>query len=389
MKIRNHLKGVVSFRAYGGYFESYINAAVAEHKKLWKIYKSDGVFYGYTYAKQYPRLARLAKKYGVRLRVNHRHGIPFLINRYRKRAGLLIGFLVFICFLYTMQNFIWKIEVVGNQNIKAELILEKAKNSGLYRGAFLKNLDLKGVKKELEYQLPDIAWMTLNRTGSRVVIEIKETTQKPDITIETPCNLIAKKDGIIKYMEVYNGEKAVQIKDVVNKGDLLVSGVVEDKFQQTRFLSASGKIIAETYDEVVFEQPLNIEKKEYTGVVKTRNCLNLFGFRMPLYIAVHLDGSYEKILENHQLKIMGNELPIGIDKTILKEYRIVKQQYQEKEAYELLEKKAVNYEKSIDKEVKILSKEMNKNTVEGICKLTISYTFEEDIAQKEKIEITD
>ncbi len=282
MKLFKYCRGVIRFRAYGGYFERFLNEAQSEGFQLWNIQKRNGIYYGRTRIKNYLKLARLARKCGVRLRTEQRNGLPFLLHRYRKRIGLVIGVFFFLTFLLMMQNFIWEIEVTGNNTLTTEQILSVARESGLQRGTSLIGLNLRVIQKDMEYHLPGVAWLTLNRKGSKVVIELHETEKKPDIADDqTPCNLIAKKDGVIKYMEIYEGEKMVKVKDSVCKGDLLVSGVTEDKFQQTRLLHSEGKVIAETYTEKTFSLPLETEEKKYTGMVKTRKHLNLFGFKLP------------------------------------------------------------------------------------------------------------
>ncbi len=390
MKLFKYCRGVIRFRAYGGYFERFLNEAQSEGFQLWNIQKRNGIYYGRTRIKNYLKLARLARKCGVRLRTEQRNGLPFLLHRYRKRIGLVIGVFFFLTFLLMMQNFIWEIEVTGNNTLTTEQILSVARESGLQRGTSLIGLNLRVIQKDMEYHLPGVAWLTLNRKGSKVVIELHETEKKPDIADDqTPCNLIAKKDGVIKYMEIYEGEKMVKVKDSVCKGDLLVSGVTEDKFQQTRLLHSEGKVIAETYTEKTFSLPLETEEKKYTGMVKTRKHLNLFGFKLPLFIAVPIEGTYEKELTQEPLILFGKELPIGLEKMEYKEYQSIKKSYTNEEAEEILMKQISEFEKKELENAKIISREMVKTENNGAYVIKVDYICEEDIAQKEEIMINE
>lgn len=390
MKIIRYYKGSVRFYLRSGCFEDLLNAVKKTNLRIWDIQKKNGVFYGTTEVKRYKELARLARSVGVLLQVKKRNGFPFLVHRYQKRIGLLIGAAFFLCFLLVMQNFIWEIEVSGNQTLTTEQILITAKEIGLHRGTGLFGTDLKTMQKTLEYRLPGVAWLTLNRTGSKVVIELHESEQKPDIADEEyPCNLVAKKDGVIKYMEVYEGEKMVKINDVVCKGDILVSGVTEDKFQQTRLLHADGEIIAETYTKETFSQPLEIEEKIYTGKNESRKYLDLFGFQIPLFFAFPLDGDFEKTQISEPLILFGKELPIGLETLELKEFQVLKKTYTLAEAEALLNQKIAEYEECTLKNAKIISKETEKEESNGAFVIKVSYICEENIAQKEEIMINE
>lgn len=390
MKIIKYYKGSLSFSAYGGYFEQFLNDVKKQGLHIWNIKKRDGIFYGKTDVKRYLELSRLARKSGVRLRIKKRNGLPFLLHRYHRRIGLLIGVIFFFCFLSVMQNFIWEIEVSGNQALSETEILERAKELGLHRGTTIYGTDFKSLQKNLEYRLPGIAWLSLNRKGSLVVIELHESEEKPEITDRRiPCNLIAKKDGLIKYMEIYQGQKMVKVNETVCKGDILVSGVVEDKFQQTRLLHADGSVIAETYLEETFIQPFEIEEKVYTGKKKEHNYIHLFGFRVPLFLSFGLNGNYDKEQTENPLILFGKNLPVGLEKLELKEYQLVKKTYTQAEAEQVLKGKMEVYETELSKKVKMISKNTERLEQNGAFVIKVSYICEENIAQKEEIMINE
>ncbi|MDD6237465.1 MAG: sporulation protein YqfD [Clostridiales bacterium] len=381
-----YMKGTLRFRAYGGYFERFINLAAQNGYSLWGVYKKDQIFYGMTTVKDYKKLAKTAKKAGVRLRVADKKGFPFLVHRYRNRFGLLIGICFFVLFLLFMQNFVWQIDVVGNQNIQTKQIEDLAKSLGLHTGAYLHNINFEQIQREMELQLPNIAWITVNHNKTKVVIELCESTKIPDMEGEdTPSNLVAKKDGIIKYMEIYSGQKIVKQGDIVSEGDLLVSGIQEDQFQQTHFYPSRGKIIAETYQTKTFSQPLQFSDKQYTGQVKKRHYLDLFGLKVPMFLAFHMEGTFERSQQYAPLVLFQKQFPLGWYTLEYKEFQTVQREYTTQEAEEVLLKQIEIYETKELQNIKIISKEMEKTESENSYEISISYTFEEDIAKEEKI----
>lgn len=381
-----YMKGTLRFRAYGGYFERFINLAAQNGYSLWGVYKKDQIFYGMTTVKDYKKLAKTAKKAGVRLRIADKKGFPFLVHRYRNRFGLLIGICFFVLFLLFMQNFVWQIDVVGNQNIQTKQIEDLAKSLGLHTGAYLHNINFEQIQREMELQLPNIAWITVNHNKTKVVIELCESTKIPDMEGEdTPSNLVAKKDGIIKYMEIYSGQKIVKQGDIVSEGDLLVSGIQEDQFQQTHFYPSRGKIIAETYQTKTFSQPLQFSDKQYTGQVKKRHYLDLFGLKVPMFLAFHMEGTFERSQQYAPLVLFQKQFPLGWYTLEYKEFQTVQREYTTQEAEEILLKQIEIYETKELQNIKIISKEMEKTESENSYEISISYTFEEDIAKEEKI----
>lgn len=386
VEFMRYMKGTLRFKAYGGYFERFINLAAQNGYSLWGVYKQDQIFYGVTTVKDYRKLAKTAKKAGVRLRIADKKGFPFLVHRYRERLGLLIGICFFVSFLLFMQNFVWQIDVVGNQTIRTEQVEDLAKSLGLHTGAYLHNINFKQIQREMELQLPDIAWITVNHNKTKVVIELCESTKIPNMEgDDTPGNLVAKKDGVIKYMEIYSGQKIVKPGDIVSAGDLLVSGIQEDQFQQTHFYSSRGKVIAETYQTKKFSQSLKFVDKQYTGQIKKRHYLDLFGLKMPMFLAFHMEGTFERSQTYAPLVLFEKQFPLGWYTLEYKEYQSVNREYTMQEAEKILLGQIEEYETKELQNVKIISKELEKAEGKNSYEITVHYTFEEDIAKEEKI----
>ena len=66
-----------------------------------------GGFCGHCAARQYPRLAALARRYRVRLRVRKKQGLYFRVRPLLRRAGLWAGLAVFLPLLLWTQQFVW------------------------------------------------------------------------------------------------------------------------------------------------------------------------------------------------------------------------------------------------------------------------------------------
>ena len=59
----------------------------------------------------------------MNVKINARHGFPFILQQYRRRKIMLAGIFIFILFVVMANQFVWDIEVRGNETVKAADIL--------------------------------------------------------------------------------------------------------------------------------------------------------------------------------------------------------------------------------------------------------------------------
>ena len=83
------------------------------------------------------------------------------------------------------------------------------------------------LEKRLRNEFDDITWVSARLEGTRLVVEIEENnTASAKEKEQTPCSLKASKSGIIARMITRRGTPLVKKGDQVEKGDLLVSGLL-------------------------------------------------------------------------------------------------------------------------------------------------------------------
>ena len=82
------LWAAVEFTARSGSTEALLTAAARAGLHLYGVTALPGGFCGHCAARQYPRLAALARRYRVRLRVRKKQGLYFRVRPLLRRAGL-------------------------------------------------------------------------------------------------------------------------------------------------------------------------------------------------------------------------------------------------------------------------------------------------------------
>jgi len=332
---------------------------------------------GYIPVKEYKPAAKLAKRVGVRLRIIKKQGIYFKIRRYKGRKGFVISGVVTVLLLIFLQNFVWTIEINGNEAVTDSQILGSARQHGLKIGTFLPTENLEKIRLSMSGDLPSLSFISLNKLGSRIEIEVAEEVPKPYILDNnTPYNIVAAKTAKIISSEIYSGQKMFKDGDTVSKGDLLVSGIIETDDQKALYRHSLAKIKGETIFEKEFSIPLNQTEKIYSGERKNRYKIVLFGRKIPLFF---------KNKYNRKFDIASSSKPFGIEKETLIFYDETPITFSEKEALALIEKSIGNYEKEDLQDAEIISRETSAFVRDNILVCKINYHCIEDIVSFVKI----
>ena len=101
------LWAAVEFTACNGSTEALLTAAARAGLHPYGVTALPGGFGGRCAAWQYPRLAALARKHRVRLRIRRKLGLYFRLRPLLRRAGLWAGLTVFVPLLLFAQQFVW------------------------------------------------------------------------------------------------------------------------------------------------------------------------------------------------------------------------------------------------------------------------------------------
>ncbi|NLJ40716.1 MAG: sporulation protein YqfD [Clostridiales bacterium] len=252
LKIWDFLLGYLVIRVEGLSLEKFINLCISRGIKLWGIRRI-----GYTSLttkirikgfKALPPILRIIK---CKVRIVHKKGFPFLINRFRHRKMLLVGLLIFLVLLYGLSSFIWSVEVEGSKNINTDLIYRLLKEKGVKTGVYKGMLNLWDIENEMLIEVPEISWISIEFKGTKAIVKAVERVNPPELIDKSiPCNIIASKDGIIDKLIIMEGEAAVGIGDTVTKGKLLVSGIIEHEDTRiVRYVHSRANVLARVWYE--------------------------------------------------------------------------------------------------------------------------------------------
>lgn len=224
------------------------------------------------------------------VRTEREFGLPQLVYRYRRRIGLPIGAALFCVILFLSGQFVWDIDLKGNERISNVQIYDTLRSLGCGIGSYIPGMDLYSVCSEYLLADPEIAWISVNMEGTVAHVEVIEKEYRSRAELELPddsrpSNLIASRDGVVVSWELAGGEPAVRAGQVVRKGELLVSGIVENKKSDTgqfRLERSAGKVLAQTVRIVSCSVPLSGEKTVYRDAFTAERSVIFFGKEIKL-----------------------------------------------------------------------------------------------------------
>ncbi len=380
------MRGYVCFTVSGRYPERFLNITARQGIRLWKVERRGDGFRACMYRSDYRSIRSSARKSGVRLQVCEKSGLPQLAFRYRRRAGLVAGGCAFVVTVFLMSLFVWSVQITGLDTLSEVQIRSILREKGLYVGAFKPAIDAVSLADEVMIENREIGWMAVNLSGSLASVEVKEEAPAPEVEdIETPCNIKAKCDGLILNMKTAEGTAAVREGSAVIRGQLLVSGVMENADGGSRLVHASSKVLARVKHEASFSVPERLSVMLPSGEIAERLSAELFGIRIPYYVN-GVGSPYSVTREYTEAPVpMGVQLPVGRVRERVSALESVELQLDENSAKELLERQAMLYEVFNLADYTVEERASAITCRDGSFTLNMTYTCEGDIGMESPI----
>lgn len=386
-----YLRGYIKFTVSenGGSAERFLNLCAHHSVSIWRMVKREDCCGGYTSVRGYRKMRSLARKAGVRLRVGERHGAPFVAHRYRRRWGIAAGAALFAILLVVSQQFVWAVRVEGCEQLEPRVLLSALEELGVKRGARISTIDARDVRQLITLRIGALSWATLNLQGTTATLVIRERTPPPPkVDTNIPANVVAARDGQIMRMEVTDGRSLCKKGDVVARGDLLVSGVNEDRWGLTHLIRANARIVAHVPETLEVAIPLQQETVTLTGKVLKRHYINLFGARLPLFIYRGVEGTYKLERMTTMPTVLGTAMPFTVTRESYLFYERGEERISEETALRLARRELARSETTLWGE-NLLSANYRASTVDNVLTLCGDYLVEQDIAKQVEIPLFD
>ncbi|MGN0372268.1 MAG: sporulation protein YqfD [Enterocloster sp.] len=337
-------KGYIRLELKGYSPERFLNLCSARGIEIWGIKCGPGGDYRFCMTVEgYRRVQPLVRKAEVRLHILERFGLPFFIYRYKKRWYFAAGIAGFFAVLYIMSLFIWDIRFEGNYRYTYDTLLTFLESEEICYGMKKSAVDCDRLEDAIRENFPEITWVAARVSGTRLLIHVKENEVLSSVPLkdETPCDIVAVKEGIITSMIVRQGTTCVKVGDQVEEGQILVKGWVplrDDSGTEIggTLVRADADISARTFCSYEKKLPLVREVRADTGRRRKGWYLKAGPWSFTLLLPVPENRQWDYSMEEYQLKLFANYyLPFYLGIIEGKEMVSYEKNYTKKELEEL------------------------------------------------------
>lgn len=247
--LKQHYTGYVRVRLTGRSPERFFNLCRSSKILLWNIACEKEEYRFFLLLPDFYRIRPFAKKAGVRVRIQEKLGLPFFLYRNRKRKLFAVGAASFFLLLFVLSRFIWNISFSGNLLFTDDMLTGQLREIGVCYGMPKRGVDCDRIEEEFRSRCPRIVWVSAHVSGTRLQIRIRENETADGIPLreESPRNLVAETAGTVVSILVRAGKAAVQPGDEVEKGQILVEGMLpvtndSGEVERTLFVRADADI---------------------------------------------------------------------------------------------------------------------------------------------------
>ena len=241
-----------------------------------------------------------------------------------KRPGLFIGAAICIFTLLFSGLFVWDVTLDTSGGENAERIMRVLTENGLKRGALKASVDRKRLENLVMLSCPDVSYIAINLTGNDVNVRTDERVIKQTSDNNAPCDLTAKEDGFIIRYETYKGRPVCETENVVKRGDVLITGLVETKHHGIERVHSSGRVFALVKRSYLVSVPAEYYEKTYTGNEYKTVTLKVFSLDLTVKNDIRKENC--DIFEStDRVSVAGAvDLPIFVQTTLYREYKNIK-----------------------------------------------------------------
>ena len=384
-----YILGYVNISVEGYYIERFINICLSKGILIWNVKREKSTYMRANVGiKDFKRLKEVSRKTKCKLQIERKRGLPFLMNRYRKRKIFAVLLVIVAILMFVTSKFIWNIEIEGTDRIPQEEILNNLTENGLSVGTLKSKINSQEIINKIRLERDDIAWMNIDLSGTNVIVKIVETTEKPEIIKQDEyCNIVSNKRAQITKITANTGTVLVKPGDIVTENTILIGGWMEGKFTGIRYVHASGDIEAKVWYSKKEKMELNQTSLKKTGNEEKRYDITLNKFKINLYKTLPNFQKCDTIYEEKKIKLFSDfYLPITLGISTYYELQEEKISLKPEEAKEILEEKLKKeLSEEIEDKSNIKDIKVNVHEEEGAIEVEVIYEVLEHIGTEEKI----
>lgn len=386
-----YILGYIRITIEGYYIERFINVCISNKILIWNVKREkDGIkLFLNVGIKDFKKLRKIAQKTKCRIKINRKRGLPFLLNKYKKRKIFGILLILVIVLILASSNYIWNIEIQIEDGKQLDGIAQEIQNEGLIVGKKKNKINSAEIIQNIRLKREDISWMGIEIKGTNAIVKLVKSKKAPDIIDENDyTNIVASKSGVITKIVAQNGTAKVNVGETIEKGTILIEGTMEGKYTDLRYVHSIGEVEAKVWYTGTKKIYYRNNEKEYTKKEENKYTIKINNFKINLYKTLSNFEIYDTIEEEKKVKLFYNlYLPISLIKTVNKELINTEKEYSIEEAKNVgIKQVSEELKTQITNLDDICNQIINTKEYEDCIEVTIIYEVIEKIGTEEKIQ---
>ena len=385
-----YLMGYIRITVEGYYIERFINICNMNSILVWNVKKENSVkIYLNTGIKDFKKMVNVARKTKCKIKIKNKRGIPFLLQKYKKRKLFAILLIAMFSILFVTSNYIWNIDISIEDNQTLKNIEQDINEAGLVVGKNKSKINTKEIINTVRLKRNDVSWIGIELKGTNAIVKIVKSENAPQIlNPEEYCNIVSNKNAQIIKITAQNGTAMVKKGDIVKEGTILISGTMEGKYTGTRYVHSIGVVEAKVWYTKSKKFPYKQEEKNKTGNKEEKYQIKIKKNKINLYKTLSNFQIYDTIEEEKKVKIFSNlYLPISLIKQTNYEESLEIKNYNSEE---IIKKGTEELRKELEEEIQdkesILQQNVNTYEKEDGIEIHLTYEVLENIGTEEKIQ---
>ena len=371
------LWAAVEFTACNGSTEALLTAAARAGLHPYGVTALPGGFGGRCAAWQYPRLAALARKHRVRLRIRRKLGLYFRLRPLLRRAGLWAGLAVFVPLLLFAQQFVWYADTSSLTTGQAARACAVLREAGLQPGAAVTEAKLTAGEYALLHS-GEFSWASLNFAKGRLEVRAAAAVPKPAIAAGTLHGLRARCAGVVTKTNLTSGTMLVVPGQAVEAGQGLIGTARQERDGALIFAPAAGTVRAQLEWSDAQSVPLEETVLQPTGRYTVRYRLSAAGQNWTLPSVQPPEQALERT-RHLQPELLGLPLPCSVEETTFYEQQPQLLRRTEAQALALARLHSLQALYTAFPDAVLIARKEDASCTDTTLEYTVVYTLEADI----------
>lgn len=331
-----------------------------------------------------------AEELSIELVLEEEPSLASWLFRYRKRFGIPIGIVLGAVLLIYCSNVVMVIDIEGNNAVSDMEILSALEECSVRKGTFVGDIDFYRTELHIRSCFDEIAWAGMRHTGNRLVVEVMELNQKPEMLNDrVPCHIVADKTAQITHTSVSAGQLVKKEGEAVKKGEVIVNGIWADEHGHLNFYHSAASVKGIYEEDVTFFCPSQKTERVSSGNITEEKTLDIFSFKIPITFNDNPYNEYNVKTESTPLTLFGKKLPISLDRRLYMEYSSVETVLDKDDMKRELDKQMQLYEENFLSDCRIIKRKCSTTEKETAMVMTVSYVLEGEIGTEKDLFLRD